>query len=164
METNRTSLRIQISIGLRNEYIRVRTFRKIGTRVIFFFFFFLNPNVKERRIIISSFKLVCVIFFFFFYTLFSSRYQSSHSQSQNSSSNSLSSPRSSYSESEMREAHAKGRLLDARMNGLTIFLIKNTERTVRRVNWTSPGKIFPRLFLRASAATRLPFEKYIHFR
>lgn len=32
----------------------------------------------------------------------------------------------------MREAHAKGRLLDARMNGLTIFLIKNTERTVRR--------------------------------
>lgn len=98
--------------------------------LLFFFSFFCKSKKRERRIIISSFELFSFFLVAFFVTVVSVV----DSQSQNSSSNSLSSPRSSYSESEMRveKRHAKGRLLDARMNELTIFLIKNTERTVRR--------------------------------
>lgn len=102
--------------------------------LLFFFSFFCKSKKRERRIIISSFELFSFFLFFFLVAFFVTVVSVVDSQSQNSSSNSLSSPRSSYSESEMRveKRHAKGRLLDARMNELTIFLIKNTERTVRR--------------------------------
>lgn len=67
METNRTSLRIQISIGLRNIF-RDRTFRKVGTRVIFFFSpFFVNLKKEKEELL---FRLLSYFLFFFFFSRF----------------------------------------------------------------------------------------------
>lgn len=101
--------------------------------LLFFSPFFVNLK-KEKEELLFRLLSYFLFSFFFLVAFFVTVVSVVDSQSQNSSSNSLSSPRSSYSESEMRveKRHAKGRLLDARMNELTIFLIKNTERTVRR--------------------------------